>query len=192
MVKLSTVIPGNVWRTFPPPNPPQCFTENPDPPIFCLFLFVYILFIFNFFFYTQNIPSTSADQTKQRLKTMFKTPSLFHSSTPLRSLEVILNRLNIPPPPTLSPMPPPPSKTAWCPKGDESEGSRFDQMQYSFFSSELVWPPSALMMAVSASAASSAPLASCVKQVPEGRGGGGVEDSVMDWIIACCLDDTKD
>lgn len=39
-------------------------------------------------------------------------------------------------------------------------------MKYSFFSSELFCPPSALMMAVSASAASSAPLASWVKYVP--------------------------
>lgn len=40
-------------------------------------------------------------------------------------------------------------------------------MKYSFFSSELFCPPSALMIAVSASAASSAPLASWVKYVPE-------------------------
>lgn len=45
-------------------------------------------------------------------------------------------------------------------------------MKYSFFSSELFCPPSALMMAVSASAASSAPLASWVKYVP-GREAGG-------------------
>lgn len=44
-------------------------------------------------------------------------------------------------------------------------------MKYSFFSSELFCPPSALIIAVSASAASSAPLASWVKYVPEkGRG----------------------
>lgn len=40
-------------------------------------------------------------------------------------------------------------------------------MKYSFFSSELFCPPSALIIAVSASAASSAPLASWVKYVPE-------------------------
>lgn len=39
-------------------------------------------------------------------------------------------------------------------------------MKYSFFSSACTWFPSALMMAVSASGASSAPLASCVKYVP--------------------------
>lgn len=40
-------------------------------------------------------------------------------------------------------------------------------MKYSFFSSVCAWLPSALMMAVSASGASSAPLASFVKYVPE-------------------------
>lgn len=40
-------------------------------------------------------------------------------------------------------------------------------MKYSFFSSACAWLPSALMMAVSASGASSAPLASFVKYVPE-------------------------
>lgn len=39
-------------------------------------------------------------------------------------------------------------------------------MKYSFFSSACAWFPSALMMAVSASGASSAPLASLVKYVP--------------------------
>lgn len=39
-------------------------------------------------------------------------------------------------------------------------------MKYSFFSSAWTWLPSALMMAVSASGASSAPLASCVRYVP--------------------------
>lgn len=39
-------------------------------------------------------------------------------------------------------------------------------MKYSFFSSACTWFPSALMMAVSASGASSAPLASCVRYVP--------------------------
>lgn len=39
-------------------------------------------------------------------------------------------------------------------------------MKYSFFSSACRWFPSALMMAVSASGASSAPLASCVRYVP--------------------------
>lgn len=39
-------------------------------------------------------------------------------------------------------------------------------MKYSFFSSALTWLPSALIMAVSASGASSAPLASFVKYVP--------------------------
>lgn len=39
-------------------------------------------------------------------------------------------------------------------------------MKYSFFSSACTWLPSALMMAVSASGASSAPLASCVRYVP--------------------------
>lgn len=41
-------------------------------------------------------------------------------------------------------------------------------MKYSFFSSALTWLPSALIMAVSASGASSAPLASFVKYVPMG------------------------
>lgn len=46
-------------------------------------------------------------------------------------------------------------------------------MKYSFFSSACAWLPSALMMAVSASGASSAPLASFVRYVPvEGAGGG--------------------
>lgn len=36
-------------------------------------------------------------------------------------------------------------------------------MKYSFLSSPLAWPPSALMMAVSASGASSDPLASWVR-----------------------------
>lgn len=40
-------------------------------------------------------------------------------------------------------------------------------MKYSFFSSVCAWLPSALMMAVSASGASSAPFASFVKYVPE-------------------------
>lgn len=184
MVKLSTVISGNVWRTRPTPNPVPVYRKTPNPPIFCPFL------IFDFF-HTQNIPSTSADQTKQRLKTICKTPSHFYSSTPLLSLIVTLNHqipLSSTPPPLFTPAP----KTARCPKEDTrvSEGSCFDQMQYSFFSSELVWPPSALIMAVSASAASSAPLASCVKQVPEEEE--RMKDSVTDWIIACCLDDTKD
>lgn len=39
-------------------------------------------------------------------------------------------------------------------------------MKYSFFSSACAWLPSALMMAVSASGASSAPLASFVRYVP--------------------------
>lgn len=39
-------------------------------------------------------------------------------------------------------------------------------MKYSFFSSACTWLPSALMIAVSASGASSAPLASCVRYVP--------------------------
>ena len=39
-------------------------------------------------------------------------------------------------------------------------------MKYSFFSSVCAWFPSALMMAVSASGASSAPLASLVRYVP--------------------------
>ena len=39
-------------------------------------------------------------------------------------------------------------------------------MKYSFFSSACAWFPSALMMAVSASGASSAPFASLVKYVP--------------------------
>lgn len=46
-------------------------------------------------------------------------------------------------------------------------------MKYSFFSSELFCPPSALIIAVSASAASSAPLASWVKYVPRNRAGEG-------------------
>lgn len=41
-------------------------------------------------------------------------------------------------------------------------------MKYSFFSSALTWLPSALIMAVSASGASSAPFASFVKYVPIG------------------------
>lgn len=43
-------------------------------------------------------------------------------------------------------------------------------MKYSFFSSALTWLPSALIMAVSASGASSAPFASFVKYVPVGIG----------------------
>lgn len=39
-------------------------------------------------------------------------------------------------------------------------------MKYSFLSSAPEWPPSALMMAVSASGASSEPLASWVRYVP--------------------------
>lgn len=39
-------------------------------------------------------------------------------------------------------------------------------MKYSFFSSACTWFPSALIIAVSASGASSAPLASCVRYVP--------------------------
>lgn len=39
-------------------------------------------------------------------------------------------------------------------------------MKYSFFSSACTWLPSALMIAVSASGASSAPFASCVRYVP--------------------------
>lgn len=41
-------------------------------------------------------------------------------------------------------------------------------MKYSFLSSAPEWPPSALMMAVSASGASSEPLASWVRYVPVG------------------------
>lgn len=54
-------------------------------------------------------------------------------------------------------------------------------MKYSFLSSAPEWPPSALMMAVSASGASSEPLASWVRYVPVGgrsepNGGMGVAE----------------
>lgn len=139
MVKLSTVISGNIWRIIPPPTPSPSLPKTQSLPFFFI-LFSYFFFHF-FFFYTQNIPSTSADQTKQRLKTrpFFKTPSLLYFSTPLLSLKVIMNHLK-----SLHRMPPPlypcPSlkNSPVSKRGHQSEGSCFDQMQYSFFSSELV------------------------------------------------------
>lgn len=151
MVKLSTVISGNIWHTLPPLTlPPLGLLKTQTLPFFS-----------PFFFNTQNIPSTSADQTKQRLKTRPFFKILFLD--PLLSLKVILNQLKD----SISYPFPSPKNSFMSQRGHQSEGSCIDQMQYSFFSSELVWPPSALIMAVSASAASSAPLASCVKQVPE-------------------------